>query len=150
MKSLTIKETQYKHIEMWNWIAEQSEKKKSSVGKTEYFNAIGIKEKPVYYCWCCEFVNGVQNLIGISPNGLECKLCPVKDWEEKNSGSLYPPCVRGLYGTWLKSINGFDYKKASKIAKKIANLQFVERLNITAEQEKSLIDAGLGDIFILK
>ena len=151
MELLTIiKDTQRKHSEMWNWIAEQSERNKSGVCKSEYFSTFGIDEKPLYFCWCCEFVSGVQNLIGNPSVGVGCELCPVKDWEEKNSGSLHPPCARGLYGTWLKSVNEMDYKKAAKIAREIANLQFVERLNITAEQAKSLIDAGYEDIFILE
>lgn len=111
MKSQPLtRETAIKnHRKMWNWIADETLKQKRIVGKYEYFQFLEIKmnnldRRPKNLCYCCEFANGL------------CPRCPI-DWGQ-NDAWCYDIST-GLYIKWQKELN---YKKAAKIARRIAKL----------------------------
>lgn len=121
MRELTRSEAIRLHRKMWNWIVEETLKKKEKVWKSDYFKKMGIillENIPEVGCYCCEFTK--QNL----KNGdVCCNLCPL-NWESEVDSFMccnkYEDYDRkGLFKQWLNEIN---YKKCASLAMKIANL----------------------------
>lgn len=92
------------HRKMWNWIADETNRLKRKVEKSEYFNAMGIDDIPDNRCYCCEFV---------IRNQFRCKYDCIIDWGEGIG------CVDSYYKEWLCAD---DWKEAARIARIIANL----------------------------
>lgn len=53
---MTRQECIENHRKMWNWIADEMEKKECPVDKNDYFNFMGIPvlERPMCECYACE------------------------------------------------------------------------------------------------
>lgn len=59
MDKLTKEEAIKKHREMWNWIADETERTNCCTSKFMYFESknISSKEIPYHYCYCCEYAD---------------------------------------------------------------------------------------------
>ena len=105
------------HKEMWKWLAEHPDKH-----KYEFLESRIIGQKHSGYvtmmndhnfCFAC-FYNDVLNL-SRDADEVELNSCN----KSKNNG-----CLNLLYNKWEASRTNRDYKEASKIAKKIATLEW--------------------------
>lgn len=96
------------HRKLWNWIADETRRKKRKVDKDEYplFKIFHITS----YCWCCEYARRKNKIV-------RCKECPI-DWGYRNAGET---CIRNLYGKWRETDKA-DFIRASILAKMIAEL----------------------------
>ena len=97
------------HRKMWNWIADETEKRKRKIRKSEYFKEHHIAHltRPWGDCYCCEYA-----LIACEQD-VKCMYCPI-DWGSVES------CFDGVFASWLNEDR--DYKIAAELARKIANL----------------------------
>ena len=112
---LTKSEAIANHRKMWNWIADETLKRKGRVAKSVYFEAHGVRvlDIPLSRCYCCEYVN--------NRNCADCSDCPI-DW-----GGKYGSCTdinilnneKGLFSLWCDES---DYIKSAELAKRIAEL----------------------------
>ena len=127
MENLTKSEAIELHRRMWLWIADETLIRKRKVTEQDYFKEMGIYNKdipPWRSCYCCEY--NIQQKIKIKKYDWDkygCKYCPL-NWNSKcdrrmcrNKNKLDD--YKGLMGKWADKKN---YKKAAKLAKKIANL----------------------------
>lgn len=96
---------------MWNWIADETEKRNKTVNKWEYFedNLIPVDDRPEADCYLCEIVGD---------HGCEC--CPV------NWGFRYCGCDGSPYHLWYSSWRLGEVHLAAKYARIIANLPLKE------------------------
>lgn len=114
------KEAIENHRIMWNWIAEETLKRKEKVYKSDYFEEIGVlKDRPDNNCYCCEY-----NYQKFESGDGECEHCPL-DWKSKVDSFMCQDKYeiddeKGLFEQWLDET---DYKKASKLARRIAKLK---------------------------
>lgn len=97
------------HRKMWNWIADNTLELGVKVPKSLYFkaNLYPAFDIPKNLCFCCEYAYEVEY------EGLSCHICPIQ-WE--NDFCL---CCGSAFFKWSNEMN---YKKAAKLARKIANL----------------------------
>lgn len=106
---LTREEAIQKHRELWNWIADETERRQDFVSKEEYYYEHPESIRPLSLCFCCQYVAERSDYI-LS----DClALCPIK-WETgccENS--------RGEYREWRRAE---DWLEAAKYARIIANL----------------------------
>ena len=107
---LTFDEAIANHRKMWNWIADETEKRKESVTKEEYFEKNEILDDVECNCYCCEY--GTQKT-GISGGFVKCKVCPI-DWKFENC-----ECRNPSYNKWKHS---YEWESSAKYARQIANL----------------------------
>ena len=120
MKKLITKEwTIAEHRKMWQWIAEETLKRERIVYKKEYLEEYFPNEDIRCNCFCCEYDTKFD--------GNACSHCPILWGTEDVTSSYF--CERGddygIKGLWtLCDYLTMDkqYKEASIIAKKIANL----------------------------
>ena len=112
---LTREEAIKKTRDMWNWIADETEKRKYVVHKGEYFTE---NEKPFVYCACylCEY--------SLEGTGMRCvEKCPLNF-----GGTMQYACERVLdspYSSWKAEAyftEKGNWKRAAKYARQIANL----------------------------
>lgn len=105
---MTREEAIENHRKMWNWIADETEKRKKKVSKVEYFMAHNLNRCHLD-CYCCQYVsiNKFNN----------CEACPV-EWEGETGLCLD---TDSLYFRF-SSTHYYDYKSAAKYAREIANL----------------------------
>lgn len=112
---LTKSEAIANHRKMWNWIADETLKRKRTVRKWDYFRAHEISglDIPRHQCYCCEYTsNGVY---------LNCRNCPIVWGGEINT------CMdrdnfdddKELYSLWCDEP---DYIKSAELARRIAEL----------------------------
>lgn len=121
MKELSKQEVVAKHREMWNWIANETLKRKRKISKAEYFSEMKIPfgHRPLFGCYCCEYTKQKAKNLDIY-----CNLCPL-DWGSKVNGFMCENKYehydkKGLYAQWRCEI---DYKKYAELAREIANLE---------------------------
>ena len=119
---LTKKEALEKTVHMWRWIAEECEKRKRAVSKTEYFKyCVGVNY-PMVNCYLCEY-----------QYQQDINTCLIKKWNLEDNH-----CRAGCFDYEFKDYcNGFkddDYKKCAKAANAIADL--AERELKKLENEK--------------
>ena len=105
---MTREEAIENHRKMWNWIADETEKRKKKVFKEEYFIEHNLNSC-FLDCYCCHYtrINKFNN----------CEACPV-EWEGE-TGLCFDtdsPYFR------FSSTHYYDYKTAAKYAREIANL----------------------------
>lgn len=118
MKRLTKQDAIQHHRKMWNWIANETERRKRKVWKSEYFEAMGISgsDIPDGMCYCCEFDRQQNKICG------KCIACPI-DWNSKVSKHMctdkYGYDENGLFMLWFCSWN---WKTAARLAREIAEL----------------------------
>lgn len=111
------------HRKMWNWIADETERIKRSVDKTEYFIANGIRpnERPAHLCYCCQYDVQQYHLP-------MCAACPI-DWGcYEISACDYP---NAAYYKWKENarIGSKEWRIAAYYARAIANLPERESQN---------------------
>ena len=107
------------HRKMWNWLADETEKRKLKMNKTDYFEenreCRGIKLRN--WCYLCEYT---VNYTGIYSYSINCGVCPI-NW---GSDSGYYMCEndgKGIYSQWCHC-DPDDWQTAARLARKIANL----------------------------
>ena len=105
---LTREEAIENHRKMWNWIADETEKRKKIVFKEEYFIEHNLNSC-FLDCYCCHYTH-----INRSPS---CETCPV-EW-----GGETGICTDKDSPYFRFSLTHYyDYKSAAKYAREIANL----------------------------
>lgn len=105
--NLSREETIANHRKMWNWIADETLKRKEKVFKDEYFKEYNIPKyiMPPFECFCCEYTE-------YAGDPIKCKKCPIR-WP-------YQLCrLEGPYKNWCDT---FDYVEAAESARQIAEL----------------------------
>ena len=112
---LTFEEAIENHRKMWNWISDETEKRKRIITKEHYFKENKIIEDVFERCFCCEYGGQKANrYLGTD----KCEFCPlywgVDNCEEENSP----------YENWkdCQKIDFLNWKLAAKYAREIANL----------------------------
>lgn len=106
---LTREEAIENHRKMWNWIADETEKRKKAVFTEDYFIEHNLNSC-FLYCYCCHY----NKYINRSPN---CETCPV-EW-----GGETGICTDKDSPYFRFSLTHYyDYKNAAKYAREIANL----------------------------
>lgn len=92
---------------MWNWIADETEKRQTIVQREDYFKENNIVEIPTLYCYVCAVTY------------LGCWNCPIK-WSNRG---LVCTDSYSEFREWLAAISDDDYRRASKMARKISELK---------------------------
>lgn len=110
-KDLTKEEAIRRHRMMWEWIGEETLRKKACATETEALEFFGWNPRNIYsYDWCCEYAHG------------NCNYCAVK-WPAKD---IDVACVsyygNGLYDLWYKSVERDDWRTAAYYALYISML----------------------------
>lgn len=111
---LTFEEAIENHRKMWNWIADETEKREEIVIKQDYFRENEI-DPCIYNCYCCQYAK--DN----SAHGYrDCKICPII-WrgEFNNYYQIRCTALISLYELWH---NADNWQSAAKYARQIANL----------------------------
>lgn len=107
---------------MWNWIADETEKRQKAVTKAEYFKQ--NKLKSVFCeCYCCQYAFDNSEIMRRGDKCRDCEICPI-DWGVKVCGNDYKQCVaeKTDYSKWDDYVFLNDWKSAAKYAGEIANL----------------------------
>ena len=94
---------------MWNWIADETEKRKVKVLKEDYFKANKITDIPRNLCYLCEMCNAV------------CSRCAV-DWGEDRD-ILFCDDNYSSYDKWVLATS---WEYSARLAREIANLPLKE------------------------
>lgn len=113
---MTFEEAVMKHRAMWNWIADETERRREIVDKKDYFDAHNIPPYSVdNRCYCCAYVNGLPE----DTRHLSCgELCPVVWNPDKEP---HPPCLS--FGTAFTDWNSSaSWRVRARYARAIANL----------------------------
>ncbi len=121
--TFTLKTAVDNFRKQWDWIADETLQRKRKVAKSEYFVAHGISNIPLMECYLCEFSTG-------------CDVCPVK-WGGKLNFCINRNANldnKGLLAQWKYTKN---YKKAARLARKIANLPLKKKYR---EEYENAID----------
>ena len=112
------------HRKMWQWIAEETRRRKRHVEKFECYIAFGTpkRERPYCDCYACEEGRQRARDDGYDVDYADliaCCYCPI-DW---NNGKK---CVEGgtLYFNWR---HARSYEEAAKFAEKIARLEWKDK-----------------------
>lgn len=90
---ITKREAIEKHRELWNMIADKTEKEQKYVSKTSsgYFDDYSEADVPLNHCFCCEFDESIKSDVDCSmcpiwwSNGNRCNEAEYKNWEGANS-----------------------------------------------------------------
>lgn len=106
---LTREQAIAEHRKMWNWIADQIERKRKYLSisglKDKYFFMLKMKIWPVDRCYLCQYANEHSKTF-------QCDNCPV----EKPDGV---GCLGGLY----YAVNRAEtWQEQASLARQIANL----------------------------
>lgn len=116
---LTREEAIAEFRKMWNWIADETEKRQAIVDKQTYFRE-NYLEMVDSACWCCEY--GKQLVIDDVVEN-KCDVCPI-NFGDHREGIWESPCIRDgsafngwIVSSWLKA-----WKSAANCARQIANL----------------------------
>ena len=111
---LTKSEAVREHRKMWNWIADETEKRKEKVEKEDYFIEVepycSIREEREELCWCCEYVSSIED--GWDECWACWACCPIV-WPNRKH------CIYETFGKWDIETN---WKRAAELARQIANL----------------------------
>lgn len=87
-----------KFRDMWNWIADETEKRDHFVSKEKYFDE--NNETPVLHgCYLCEYADQRK------PLGNRCIVCPI-DFDVNKEGYVSTPCIdydHSPYNKWRES-----------------------------------------------
>ena len=118
MMKLTREEAIANHRKMWNWIADETKRRKAIVSKSYYLHNTMWRDM-VNECFCCEY--------SFQKFGCEsCRNCPL-DWGSNQESFMCENIrsyndLKGLYANWIDFITRNDWRNAAKIARAIANL----------------------------
>lgn len=127
-EKLTKGEAIRRHQLMWNYIADESARTRTRIGKGDALIHFGWEETPINLCWCCEYVSLNHNA--------SCDHCPL-DFAKGNANGV-KHCSTGYVdanGTrqdglytkwflirWLDNCNSDQLDEYIDLAKRIANL----------------------------
>ncbi len=104
---LTREQAIEEHRKMWNWITDETLKRKHCVSKEDYFKEHAEYRKiPRNECWCCEYDNEHC-----------CKFCPI-DWGNEVSCMELVSC----YMKWYECLISDDYEQAVEYARIVSEL----------------------------
>ena len=118
---LTKEKAIEEHRKMWNWIADETLKRKHKVNKLTYFNENLLSDKVRHNCFLCEYT--FQNYFTIVFT--RCRSCPLKWTERPKEEYRLHECVFSIYSDW-QTCNVENYELAAALAKRIANLPEIE------------------------
>lgn len=115
---LTREEAIQKHRELWNWIADETERRQDCVSKKEYFENIGVgrNEVPLNNCYCCEYAHNQTNTFGAT----KCESCPIWSFDKPCESTFESDNLP--YDLWRCAYESGAWEKAAKYARIIANL----------------------------
>lgn len=131
LKNITKRQAIEEHRKMWNWIADETKKQKKCIDKIDYIMHAQLDRLKDYqllqtreHCFCCVYNRNEYNKKS-NPEKFDCTNCPI-DWNSKTKSYM---CEHtdidnwdGLYSKWSEAWDNNDYRAASEIARKIANL----------------------------
>lgn len=124
--NLTKEQAVKEHRKMWNWIADETEKRKQTMDKCDYAHKTGLDLMPGYelfqqnhLCFCCVYdkLNDERSNIYFHHN---CLHCPI-DWQVKTKCDNYM-CDEEESPLHRYNIAYPDYISTAKYARQIANL----------------------------
>lgn len=134
MENLTKEEVVKRHREMWNWIADETEKQNRVVIEEEAFAHFGWPLNATYKCWCCSYslqkIN--KNYIGAFPDllGSRCVYCPIGWPSGRCMNEDSPYCKWSDFAEKAyENGNNLDenlIKQVAKLAREIADLPIKE------------------------
>ena len=113
------------HRQLWNYIADESEKQERIVSKVEAFIHFGwpnIRQ----WCWCCEYAEKQfrKEETHCPPYQTRCSVCPVV-WNKTDSCCVHCDSPYNIWN-WLyekgDKADWYDLQNAIKYAREIANL----------------------------
>lgn len=109
---MTKQECVENHRKMWNWIADETLRRKKVVTKYDYFKMVAPNSMcPLMACWCCEYCQ------------CKCENCPI-DWGDGKKcytdNSDYDMFTH--FGEISHLLYPRVYLEAAKYARNIANL----------------------------
>lgn len=111
INTLTREEAILKHRELWNWIANETEKEHRCVYKDE--NPEVSMAHILCDCWLCEYA--AQEIDAEN----RCTKCPI-DWGKYKT--CWTQIDNGLYDIYIGCFHENQWQYAAKIAREIANL----------------------------
>ena len=109
---LTKEEAIKRHRLMWNWIAEETLRRKKCVDTIDAFKHFGWRDGyQIYHCWCCAYDRH---------HGNDCSRCPIK-WPSKTNIlqciDYYPGLQgKGINNIWRRAVDNNDWRKAAYYA----------------------------------
>lgn len=124
--NLTKEQAVKEHRKMWNWIADETEKRKQTINKYDYAHKMGLDLMPGYelfqqnhLCFCCVYdkLNAEQSDFHFWHN---CSHCPI-DWQVKSKNGNYM-CEKEQSPLHHYNTAHPDYVLTAKYARQIANL----------------------------
>ena len=118
---LTREEAIQKHRELWNWIADETERQQDFVSKEEYYYEHPEITQPLNLCFCCQYVDERSDY-----NASDC-VDERSDYNASNCLALCPIKWKSGHCEWSGSEyrewrNAEDWLEAAKYARIIANL----------------------------
>ena len=111
---LTREQALNEHRKMWNWIADETEKRGYKVSKRDYlYRKRGFHELLFNDCFCCEYA------LSAMKKGADttCSMCPI-DWGIDETGK-HITCLSSVYDKWNNATNPIN---AAQLARQIAEL----------------------------
>lgn len=128
---MTIQEMISNHRDLWNWVADETEKQKRCVTKDEYFFEFGpmFDLEPVLCdCYACEVALRETRRTLNNPTALtvDCDYCPFIWTDESDCVVPYCSSIGAFYERWLYSVSHFDHINAVRYARMIADMQLKE------------------------
>lgn len=111
MKDLTREQLILEFRKMWNWIADETEKRQHIVFKDNYFKENGITNIPMNHCYLCQLCLE------------QCSNCPVYWGKDCFGYDIYCYDDDSPYELWL---DAYDWEEATELAREIANLPLKE------------------------
>jgi len=121
---LTKQQAITEHRKMWRWIAEETEKRKQIVKKSEYLYIHGFNEFIACNCFCCEYEE--QQCCKQQSNFPNCHFCPI-DWNSAATSYMCKDLTDmdddyGLFAEWEDAVEYGDWQTAAALARQIAEL----------------------------
>ena len=109
------------HRKMWNWIADETERRREPVGKYSYLKKyIYTGEGLTKYgtikdnCFLCEYT--------VNQSYRNCSSCPL-DWAVGENKVRYCTESESLFTKWYKAFAVDDWRTCAILAREIANLK---------------------------
>lgn len=126
MMKLTFNEAIANHRKMWNWIADETEKRKRIITKYIYFKENDIKECN-HLCFCCQYTVDNREFARNMAEIRDCRLCPI-DWGVMIGSYDKYQCFdhNTSYDWWCEACDADDWQFAAKYARHIANLPMIQ------------------------
>lgn len=107
---LTKEQAVEEHRKMWNWIAEETEKRRAVITKEDYLREFYPDEEIKNVCFCCQYACQLADLV-------LCDYCPI-DWANEEGCLWYG----SAYEKWRRSKHMGNWRQAAAFAREIAEL----------------------------